>query len=135
MVRGTPTSICLAFPVWTVFHGDQIVDEGIFSKEFLLINPKGLENLQFSTPYEVMDLSNSLSIGAKNIRWELNEVCIHLKNPTNRSWHKLKRDNQIFCPQDMVQSQVESVTYEVRFFFFKVGLNLIKPLSEKEDDV
>lgn len=84
-MRGTPTSICLAFPVWTVFHGDQIVDEGIFSKEFLLINPKGLiqlENLHFSTPSEVMDLSNSLLIGAKNIRWEPNEVCIHLKNPT-----------------------------------------------------
>lgn len=70
-MRGTPTSICLAFPVRTVFHGDQIIDEGIFSKEFLLINPKELiqlENLHFSTPYEVMELSNSLPIGAKNIR-------------------------------------------------------------------
>lgn len=47
---GTPTGIYLAFLVRTVFHGDQIADERIFSKEFLLINPKGLtelENLHF----------------------------------------------------------------------------------------
>lgn len=66
----------------------QIRKDIFLKKEFLIINPKGLielENPHFANAYEIVDPSNSSSTDTKNVRREVDEECINLKDFTNRS--------------------------------------------------